>query len=75
MKCPTLSDPSLIRVYYLLICLQTCDKRLYITNIVARYPGATNDSFIFANSALRRKMIELHGEEQCFLLGTEAITS
>ncbi|XP_034250956.1 putative nuclease HARBI1 [Thrips palmi] len=49
--------------------LVTCDKRFYVMNIVSRYPGATNDSYIWANSALRRKMIELNEEERCFLLG------
>lgn len=57
-----------------IIYFQTCDRRLYISNIVARYPGATNDSYIFANSALRRIMIELNEEERCFLLGMTIIT-
>ncbi|XP_034248974.1 uncharacterized protein LOC117649899 [Thrips palmi] len=55
--------------------LVTCDKRFYVMNIVSRYPGATNDSYIWANSALRRKMIELNEEERCFLLGDSGFPS
>ncbi|XP_034233028.1 putative nuclease HARBI1 [Thrips palmi] len=70
---PTLDDNILAYIgrksYASLNVLVTCDKRLYITNIIARFPGATNDSFIFANSALKRKMIEFNEDEPCFLLG------
>ncbi|KAK3928031.1 Putative nuclease [Frankliniella fusca] len=47
----------------------TCDRRLYINNVLARFAGSTNDSFVFNASALRRRMIELHALRRCHLLG------
>ncbi|KAK3928642.1 Putative nuclease [Frankliniella fusca] len=47
----------------------TCDRRLYINNVLARFAGSTNDSFIFNASALRRRMIELNAMRRCHLLG------
>ena len=38
-------------------------------NVLARYPGATNDSYIWSQSALRRRMEELFPQETCFLIG------
>ncbi|KAK3924507.1 Putative nuclease [Frankliniella fusca] len=49
----------------------TCDKRLYIMNVLARYPGATADSFIFEGSALRRRMVQAYQTRPCHLLGDE----
>nr|CAD7434734.1 unnamed protein product [Timema monikensis] len=37
-----------------------CDAYMKILNVNARYPGATHDSFIFANSNLRRALQEVH---------------
>ena len=51
-------------------CLQVCDSDMIILNINARFPGSTQDSFIWTNSAVRAKMEEVYrGEEQCWLLG------
>ncbi|XP_034256143.1 putative nuclease HARBI1 [Thrips palmi] len=47
----------------------TCDRRLYVMNVLARYPGATTDSFIFEDSALRRRMVEIYNGRRCHLLG------
>lgn len=48
----------------------TCDRRLYIQNVVARHPGSTHDSHISAFSALRRQMIHINNNmRQCVLLG------
>ncbi|KAK3926724.1 Putative nuclease [Frankliniella fusca] len=49
--------------------LFTCDRRLYVLNVLARYPGATNDSSIYGQSAVRRRMIELQRHVPCLLLG------
>jgi len=42
---------------------------MYFTNVVARFPGATNDSFIWAGSALRRKIVQLQGRQHLFFVG------
>ncbi|KAK3931509.1 Putative nuclease [Frankliniella fusca] len=48
----------------------TADASMLISNIVARYPGSTNDSFVWANSAIRQKMEDLYrGGEHCWLIG------
>ncbi|KAK3918172.1 Putative nuclease [Frankliniella fusca] len=47
-----------------------CDVEYKILNVVARYPGATHDSFVWNNSALRRTMENLYRTgERCWLLG------
>ncbi|KAJ1518908.1 hypothetical protein ONE63_011480 [Megalurothrips usitatus] len=47
-----------------------CDVDYNILNVVARFPGATHDSFIWSNSGLRRTMQNLFREgEQLWLLG------
>ena len=38
-------------------------------NVLARFPGATNDSYIYSQSALRRRMQDLFAQEKCFLIG------
>ncbi|KAK3923791.1 Putative nuclease [Frankliniella fusca] len=47
----------------------TCDRRMYVNNVLARFPGSTNDSYIFNASALRRRMVELQDMRRCHLLG------
>ncbi|XP_034245508.1 putative nuclease HARBI1 [Thrips palmi] len=47
----------------------TCDRRLYVTNVLANFPGATNDSFIFSGCGLRLRMYRLFHERRCHLLG------
>lgn len=42
---------------------------LFIMNVNARFPGATNDSAIFGESDARDRMIELHEEAGRHLLG------
>nr|CAD7463356.1 unnamed protein product [Timema tahoe] len=37
-----------------------CDAYMKILNVNSRYPGATHDSFIFANSNLRRALQEVY---------------
>ncbi|KAK3907657.1 Putative nuclease [Frankliniella fusca] len=50
--------------------LFTCDRRLYIQNVVARHPGSTHDSHIFALSALRDQMIHINTNiRNCVLIG------
>jgi len=51
--------------------LKTVDRRMYILNVLARYPGSTSDSFIFEGSALRRRMIQIQENQRrrCYLLG------
>ncbi|XP_049789178.1 putative nuclease HARBI1 isoform X1 [Schistocerca nitens] len=47
-----------------------CDSDMMIINILARYPGSSSDSFVWASSALRSKIEELYrGGEECWLLG------
>ncbi|KAK3916723.1 Putative nuclease [Frankliniella fusca] len=47
----------------------TCDRRLYIMNVLASYPGSTTDSFIFEDCELRRRMAGLNERRPCHLLG------
>jgi len=55
---------------YISASLQTADACMLIINIVARYPGSTNDSFVWTNSAIRQKMEDLYRDgEQCWLIG------
>ncbi|XP_046402545.1 putative nuclease HARBI1 isoform X1 [Ischnura elegans] len=43
---------------------------LKIYNILARYPGSSHDSFVWANSAIRQKLAEFWATgERCWLLG------
>ena len=35
-----------------------CDANMYITDIVARWPGATHDSFIWRNSGMRERFLQ-----------------
>lgn len=49
-----------------------CDSRMLITNINARYPGATHDSYIFMGSQLHGFLQNLYTqnpEEFNFLIG------
>ena len=51
-------------------CLQVCDCDMLILNINARNPGSSQDSFIWAYSAIRAKMGEIYREgKQGWLLG------
>lgn len=43
-----------------------CDADMYITNIVARWPGSTHDSHIFNNSVIKNKFE--NGEHEGFWL-------
>jgi hypothetical protein len=48
-----------------------CDVNLKILNVNARYPGSTNDAFIWRNSRIRQAMIAHHGRHpnSTWLLG------
>nr|CAI5829502.1 unnamed protein product [Callosobruchus analis]CAI5831382.1 unnamed protein product [Callosobruchus analis] len=45
-----------------------CDADQKITNICARYPGGTHDSFIWNNSSVCQYMQNLHNHEQSYYL-------
>ena len=45
-----------------------CDANMLFTDVVAKFPGATHDSYMFASSALGQKM-EQSGGEEGYLLG------
>lgn len=49
-----------------------CDTRLYITNINARYPGSTHDSYTFRTSRVNtflEQYYRAHRNEWTYLLG------
>ncbi|KAK5643411.1 hypothetical protein RI129_007256 [Pyrocoelia pectoralis] len=48
-----------------------CDHRLMIMNVIARYPGSTNDAYIWANSNIQRVFRNIHerGNTNYYLLG------
>ncbi|XP_063239317.1 putative nuclease HARBI1 [Bacillus rossius redtenbacheri] len=47
-----------------------CDANMKILNVNSRYPGATNDSFIYANCSLRQGLHEMLRQNQnAWLLG------
>ncbi|XP_034239134.1 putative nuclease HARBI1 [Thrips palmi] len=52
----------------------TCDRRMYVMNVNARFPGATFDSFVFQGSALRTRMMQLNEQQPCHLLGDAGYT-
>jgi hypothetical protein len=49
----------------------TCDANLKILNVNAKYPGSTNDAFIWSRSNVQTFLQELHqrGHKNYFLLG------
>ncbi|KAK3930981.1 Putative nuclease [Frankliniella fusca] len=46
-----------------------CDKGLKILHVNARFPGSTNDAFVYQNTLVRQRMQELYNERPCYLLG------
>lgn len=44
-----------------------CDAKQIITNVVAKYPGSSHDSFIFCNSSIHRKLSNGVDEESLLL--------
>ncbi|XP_044762629.1 putative nuclease HARBI1 [Coccinella septempunctata] len=48
-----------------------CDARLRILNINAKFPGSTNDAYIWQNSNINHAFVNLHrnGNTQFYLLG------
>lgn len=55
-----------------------CDANMLITNINARFPGSTHDSFIFGGSILNTRLEELYRNDPNifnFLLGKYLILS
>ncbi|XP_044755625.1 putative nuclease HARBI1 isoform X2 [Coccinella septempunctata] len=48
-----------------------CDTRLRILNINAKFPGSTNDAYIWQNSNINQAFVNLHrnGNTQFYLLG------
>ncbi|KAG8233154.1 hypothetical protein J437_LFUL014106 [Ladona fulva] len=47
-----------------------CDSDLKITNILSRYPGSTHDSFVWVNSGVRERLMDMWAMgERCWLLG------
>lgn len=55
-----------------------CDSNLIITNINARYPGSTHDSYIFRSSRLHTFMQHYHithNNEWTWLLGNISFTT
>ncbi|KAF9797296.1 hypothetical protein SFRURICE_006278 [Spodoptera frugiperda] len=56
--------------YHSLNVQMICDNNLKILNVIAKFGGATYDSFIWASSQVERYMRELHQRgEQTWLLG------
>lgn len=52
--------------------LITCDLRLFITSINARYPGSTHDSYVFRTSRINTFLElyhETHRSEWTYLMG------
>lgn len=51
--------------------MQICDSNLKIINVCARYPGSTNDSFIWQNSTASDYITTFHQRDvtDYFLLG------
>ncbi|XP_014673382.1 PREDICTED: putative nuclease HARBI1 [Priapulus caudatus] len=45
-----------------------CDANMTITDVVARYPGSTHDSFILANSKIARKFSDGELGEGCMVV-------
>ncbi|KAK3911221.1 Putative nuclease [Frankliniella fusca] len=59
--------------HYALNCQIACDSNLVILSVNARNPGSNHDAFIWANSALRRRMRDCFNEDQnSWLLGDSA---
>ncbi|KAJ8936304.1 hypothetical protein NQ314_012420 [Rhamnusium bicolor] len=58
-------------IFNLHIFLQVCDNALKIMNVNAKYPGSTNDAFIWNNSNLQILLRHLHmaGYKDFYLLG------
>ncbi|XP_026279679.1 putative nuclease HARBI1 [Frankliniella occidentalis] len=50
----------------------TCDTDLVILNVVAQFPGCTDDAYIWAGCSIRERMVAIYNEgrgESCWLLG------
>nr|CAI5860132.1 unnamed protein product [Callosobruchus analis] len=50
------------RTYRCYILLQICDYDLKILNVNAQYPGATHDSFIWSQSAVKQHLEAAYNE-------------
>ncbi|KAG8239533.1 hypothetical protein J437_LFUL019202 [Ladona fulva] len=49
---------------------RVCDSDLKISNILSRYPGSTHDSFVWVNSGVRERLMDMWAMgERCWLLG------
>ena len=71
----TIKRPSINELLYVtrktghsLNVLAVCDAQLKFTYVVAKYPGSSNDAFIWANCVLKERF-ENRGFERSLLLG------
>ncbi|KAG8228670.1 hypothetical protein J437_LFUL008908 [Ladona fulva] len=47
-----------------------CDSDLKITNVLSRYPGSADVSYVWANSGVRQRVMDIWARgERCWLLG------
>lgn len=68
VKAPSVNEHLYVSGGHSINVLAVCDSKLLFTYVVAKYPGATNDAFIWAHCSLKQKFV--NGElEGAWLLG------